>query len=93
MNWFRYGKGEQRKRVLDLAATGLARKRFEDREVRLLRVKQERAEKMVRRKQLLKDKMAQQDRIQASIDRARKKGETKQGIEMADRTRGKPDDT
>ena len=73
VEWFRYGKGHQRLRAAEVNATELARKRFEDREDRLLRVKQERAEKMARRKQLLKDKAMQQDRIRASIDRAANK--------------------
>ena len=73
MEWFRYGKGQQRLRAAEASATELARKRFEDREARLLRVKQERAEKMARRKKLLKDKAMQQDRIRASIDRAENK--------------------
>lgn len=71
VEWFRYGKGEQRKRVLENLASEQARKRFEHREARLLRLKQERAEKMARRKLALKDKSAQQDRIRASIDRSK----------------------
>jgi len=73
VDWFRYGKGELRKRALETAASELARKRFEEREARLLRLKQERAEKMTRRKQVLKDKTMQQDRIQAAIRRAENK--------------------
>jgi electron transport complex protein RnfC len=73
VDWFRYGKGELRKLAVEQAATELARKRFEDREARLLRLKQERAEKMTRRKQVLKDKTVQQDRIQAAIRRAENK--------------------
>ena len=73
MDWFRYGKGEMRKLALESEASELARKRFEDREARLLRVKQERAEKMTRRKQGLNDKTVQQDRIRASIQRAENK--------------------
>ena len=70
VDWFRYGKGEQRKRTLEHEAVELARQRFENRETRLLRLKQERAEKMARRKQMLKDKTAQKDHIRASIARA-----------------------
>lgn len=77
VEWFRFGKGELRKRTLESEAAELARKRFENREARLLRLKQERAEKMARRKQLLKDKAMQQDRIRASIERAENKGRTK----------------
>jgi len=89
VEWFRYGKDEQRNRVLESKASELARKRFEDREARLLRIKQERAEKMTRRKQMLKDKAAQQDRIRASIDRAKHKGPGNSDRQ----TSGKPDDT
>ena len=77
VEWFRYGKGEIRKQALESEAAELARKRFEEREARLLRIKQERAQKMARRKQALKDKTAQQERIRASIQRAEDKGRTK----------------
>jgi electron transport complex protein RnfC len=80
VEWFRYGKGEQRARARDSVATELVRRRFEDREARLLRLKQERAEKMAQRKKMLKDKSAQADRIRASIERAEKRA-GKQGGE------------
>jgi len=89
VDWFRFGKGELRKRVLENEATELARKRFESREARLLRIKQERAGKMARRKQMLKDKSTQQDRIRASIERAENKGRTK----SHKHSNGTPDDT
>ena len=89
VDWFRFGKGELRKRTLEIEAAELARKRFENREARLLRTKQERAEKMTRRKQLLQDKVMQQDRIRASIQRAENKGREK----SHERGRGAPDDT
>jgi electron transport complex protein RnfC len=73
VDWFRYGKGQQRERALEKTATEQARMRFENREARLLKSKQERAEKMAARKQLLQDKAAQQDRIKASIARAENK--------------------
>ncbi|MDX2427952.1 MAG: electron transport complex subunit RsxC [Xanthomonadales bacterium] len=77
VDWFRYGKGELRKQALESEAVEVARKRFEDREARLLRIKQERAQKMARRKQVLKDKTAQQERIQASIQRAENRSRSK----------------
>lgn len=89
VDWFRFGKGELRKQALDREAAELARKRFENREARLLRIKQERAEKMKRRKQLLKDKTGQQDRIQASILRAEKRNR----INPVEQGGGKADDT
>jgi electron transport complex protein RnfC len=77
VDWFRYGKSEQRRRNLESEASDLARKRFENREARLLRLKQERAEKMARRKQVLKEGASRQDRIRASIDRAKSRGKNK----------------
>lgn len=53
VDWFRYGKDELRQQAVETLATDLARERFEAREDRLLRKKQERAEKMARRKQIL----------------------------------------
>ena len=76
VDWFRFGKGALRKRALENEAAELARKRFEERQARLSRLKQERAEKMVRRKQILKDKTTQQDRIRAAILRSENKGKT-----------------
>jgi electron transport complex protein RnfC len=76
VDWFRYGKGEQKNRQLEAEASEQARIRFENREARLLGRKQERAEKMAQRKQVLKDKSAQQARIRASIDRSKNKATT-----------------
>ena len=88
VDWFRFGKAELRKRALESEATERARKRFENREARLLKIQQERAEKMTRRKQVLKDKVSQQDRIRASIQRA----ESKDRVKPESQSSGKPDD-
>jgi len=93
VDWFRYGKGELRKLARENAASELARRRFEDREARLQRLQQERAEKMTRRKQMLKDKTMQQDRIRASIQRAGHKGAGKPGGQIDIRADGTSDDT
>jgi Na+-translocating ferredoxin:NAD+ oxidoreductase RnfC subunit len=93
VDWFRYGKGELRKLTRDSAASELARRRFEDREARLQRLQQERAEKMTRRKQMLQDKTTQQDRIRASIQRAGHKGAGKPGGQIDPRADGTSDDT
>jgi len=89
VDWFRYGKGEMRRQALEKEAAELARKRFEERKARLLRLKQERAEKMKRRKQMLNDKTKQQDRIRASIQRAVNKGK----IKPVEQTGGQADDS
>lgn len=62
VDWFRYGKGELRQRAAETQASDLARKRFEAREARLLRTRQEHAEDMALRKQMLKDKATRGDR-------------------------------
>ena len=93
VDWFRFGKGELRKRHLEKRAADLARNRFEDREARLLRNKQERAEKMTRRKLMLKDKVLQQDRIRASIDRAKIKVKDNETLPETGKTGAKTDDT
>jgi len=85
VEWFRYGKGQLRNRAVETGATERARRRFEDREARLQREKQERAEKMAQRKQMLQDKARQQDRIQASIKRVQNKREP-------EKLNGNPDD-
>ena len=61
VEWFRYGKGELHQRAIETQATLLARERFEAREARLTRKKLELAEKMSRRKQMLKDKAAHKE--------------------------------
>ncbi len=63
VSWFRYGKDELRQRAIAKQAADLARKRFEAREGRLLQKEHERAEKMARRKQMLKDKAKSKDRV------------------------------
>jgi len=77
VDWFRFGKSELRQRALDNEATSQARDRFEARDARLLRDKQERAEKMASRKQLLKDRAKNSDPIQASIERAKARSITR----------------
>jgi electron transport complex protein RnfB len=67
---FRHGKIELGKAIFERAATARAGRRFEARETRMLRSQQERDEAMRRRKQLLSDKAARQERIRASIARA-----------------------
>ncbi len=70
LEWFLHGKQALELTQKEDAAVRLARKRFTDRNHRLLRLEDERYEKMQQRKQALQDKAAQQDRIRASIARA-----------------------
>ena len=73
LDWIRGGKLAQEHMEKEDAATRLARKRFTDRKARLERLEQERAERLQQRKQALRDKAAQQERIRASIARAQSK--------------------
>ena len=92
VEWFRYGKSEQLRLAQESEASERARRRFEQREARLLRVKQERAEKMARRKKMLKDKSAQQERIRASIDRAKNRTGMNRPDTGGDKIGGEADD-
>lgn len=93
VEWFRYGKSEQLRLDQENEASERARKRFEEREARLLRIKQERADKMARRKKMLKDKSAQQERIRASIDRAKNRSKITCPDKGSDNINGERDDT
>jgi Na+-translocating ferredoxin:NAD+ oxidoreductase RnfC subunit len=73
LEWIRRGKQAQEYFEKENAATRLARRRFFDRNARLQRLEMERTERMLQRKQALKDKAAQQERIRASIARAQQK--------------------
>ncbi|MGD9265391.1 MAG: electron transport complex subunit RsxB [Lysobacterales bacterium] len=77
--WLRYGKAELGKARLERLATERAGRRFEARDARLSRLQQERGEAMRKRKQLLADKAAQQERIRASIARAAAKSKPTAG--------------
>ena len=77
VEWFRWGKGQLAQRSTESNAAELARKRYEDREDRLLRIKQLRAEKMSLRKKLLQDKATRSDSVRASIDRVKHKEKIK----------------
>ena len=54
--WFRFGKSELRKLALEKKQAESARQRYEARDVRLLRIKQERRQSMDEKKQAINDK-------------------------------------
>jgi len=93
VEWFRYGKGELRQRTVESQAAEQARNRFEAREARLLRQKQERAGKMSRRKQMLRDKAMGKNHVQAAIDRAGARGTAHDNGVKKEQTGGNPDGT
>ncbi len=88
VDWFRFGKSELVQRKIKTRAVERARTRFEAREQRLELKQRKRAEKMALRKQMLKDKSKQKDRVQAAITRAKEKADNKPRI-----IHGSSDDT
>ncbi len=70
VEWFRFGKGELRHLARERQAADHARERFDARDERLFRIKQERREKIAARKQALMDKAEQQKRVAAAVKRA-----------------------
>jgi len=75
VEWFRHGKSELRQVWAERVAAENARRRFEAREARLARLKQERRQRMDEKKRALGDQQAQQERIAAAIERARSRRE------------------
>ncbi len=93
VEWFRYGKGQQRQREHDAETSNRARRRFENRAARLLSEKQERARNMEQRKQLLKNKAVQAEKIRASISRVENRSRRMQGQSKSTTSDEKTDDT
>jgi electron transport complex protein RnfC len=81
VEWFRFGKGEIRRLQAERTAADHARERFQARESRLERVKQEKAAKIAARKQALKDRAGQQRKVAEAVDRAGEKAASKQEAE------------
>jgi electron transport complex protein RnfC len=71
VEWFRFGKSELRLLARERDAADRARERFEARELRLQRRKQERKQRIEAKKQALRDARSKQDTIQAAIERSR----------------------
>lgn len=82
VEWFRYGKGEMKRLHAVRESADHARDRFQAREQRLERVKQERTAKIAARKQALKDKTRQQKRVAEAIERAGEKNPARQDPEQ-----------
>lgn len=78
-SWFRHAKGAVRALAGERATADAARERFEAREARLARAKQEKAERMARRKQKLKDDADRKRQIAAALARARGGRDTPSG--------------
>jgi len=77
VDWFRYGKDELRQQALDKQAADLARARFEAREQRLERIKQEKRERIRQRKAALSNRSDQKQKVAAALERAGKRKSTR----------------
>jgi electron transport complex protein RnfC len=75
VSWFRHGKSELRRLDTERQAADSARRRFEAREERLARLKQERRHRLEEKKRALRGEKEKQERIAAAIDRVRSRRE------------------
>jgi electron transport complex protein RnfC len=71
VEWFRFGKSNLQAAARERDQAKLARERFEAREARLEKLKQERKKRIDRKKKALQDRSDKQDEIAAAIQRAR----------------------
>jgi electron transport complex protein RnfC len=78
VEWFRFGKSELRQQQRDHLIAETARLRHEARDVRLQREKLERAEKRAQKKAALRDKAAQQRKIQEAVARVAEREDAKE---------------
>ena len=77
VEWFRFGKSEVRERFVERSRAERARARFEARQDRLERLKQERKQRMAAKKRALQDAQDRKAKVAAAVARARRKQERK----------------
>jgi len=77
VEWFRFGKSELRERAREKRLAGHARERFEARQERLERLKQERKQRMAAKKQALRDAQERKAKVAEAVARAKLKQERK----------------
>jgi electron transport complex protein RnfC len=75
VEWFRFGKSQMLTLEGEKKKADAARMRFEAREVRLERVKQERKQRIADKKKALRDKAASKDRVAEAVARVKKRKE------------------
>jgi electron transport complex protein RnfC len=73
VEWFRFGKSEIKLLQKERHKAAVAKQRFEARETRLARIKQERRQRIEEKKRALGNRRDKQEKIAASIERARKR--------------------
>ncbi len=79
LDWFRHGKGMVRKRAAEQAAADLARQRFEAREERLARIKQDRKDRIAAKKRQMSESSESKKKVAEALERARKAREARSG--------------
>jgi electron transport complex protein RnfC len=71
VDWFRFGKSELQLLGQERNNAEAARQRFEDREIRLARLKRERKQRIEEKKRALQDENEKRKKIAAAIERVR----------------------
>lgn len=82
--WFRFGKAEWRQMTEEKKASDLAKQRFEARELRLTRIKQDRADRLGAKKRSLQDRQSKQQKITAAMQRVQQKSNQSTDAETVD---------
>ena len=72
VEWFRFGKSELRSLQIERKQAETAKHRYETREARLLRSKEDRRQQMVEKKQALRNEAQKQKKLAEAISRASK---------------------
>jgi electron transport complex protein RnfC len=70
-SWFRFGKSELRSLAIERKQAETAKHRYEARDARLLRIKQERRQRMDEKKRAIMDKAKKQKKLAEAIRRSR----------------------
>jgi electron transport complex protein RnfC len=73
VEWFRFGKSRLRELAQEKQKADLARRRFEAREQRLARVKQERKQRLEEKKRALRNEKEKKKKVAAAIQRSRQR--------------------
>jgi electron transport complex protein RnfC len=87
VEWFRYGKAEIRGLSNEREAAELARTRFEARDERLIRIKQQQRARIAKRKKALIGEAEQREKVAAAIGRV----EQKRQLDRQQAASGEPD--
>ncbi len=91
VEWFRFGKSELRGLAQERQQAASAKSRFEAREQRLLRIKQERSQRMEEKKRALKSSADKQSKIAAALSRAQARAASREPGQTDAASPQKPD--